>query len=331
MKPTLASIIICTRNRAKYLPKTIAAVAAQELPQGSFDILVIDNRSTDDTKAVVTDCQRQLPAASIRYEYEERGGLSVARNRAIELAQGEILCFLDDDAVPEAGWLQLLCAAYATDPRAMSVGGGIIPEYECALPAWFSSELEGLFKLQIDATELIRIERPRHRYPVGANVSFRAEVFRQLGKFDPTLGYSGRSLLPCEETELLQRIEAAGYHVLFEPRAIVHHIIPASRLTKEFFRNRYHAQGHGDAAMQWITVPLPHAGNAFRYAKEAFWWYRRGVRHSVMRYWEDWTDGRPADHPDSMRKECQTLREIGRCHQEVRERLRVAWKKISQS
>lgn len=245
----VASVLICTRNRADYLGKTIRKAAEQELSYGNFEILVVDNGSTDHTPEVVQECKVAIAKIPLQYVVEKEVGLSVARNRAMREANGRILCFLDDDAIPEPEWLEWLIRGYADSQNVMSVGGSVVPIYETPLPAWFPESLESIFRPQIHEAVLHQVSYPY--YPYGANFSIRAEAVRHVGEFNTSLGYKGADLIPCEETEFLLRLEKAGFKVLIEPRAIVKHIIPANRLTQKYLQRRQYAFGRGCALMDY--------------------------------------------------------------------------------
>jgi len=246
----LASIIICTRNRASYLGNTILKAAAQTLSTGSFEILVVDNGSTDQTPEAVHKCQSIITKVSVRYVVETEVGLSAARNRAIREAKGRILCFLDDDAMPEPEWLEWLMRGYINKPSTMCVGGAVVPIYETELPVWFPEELESIFRPQVHGSTLYQALYPQ--YPYGANFSIRAEAIRHIGEFNTALGYKDNNLIPCEETEFLLRLEKAGFKVFIEPRAVVNHIIPTNRLTHDYLRRRQYAYGRARAFMDYL-------------------------------------------------------------------------------
>ena len=244
----LASVLICTRNRAAFLEETVQGVARQNFPDGRFEVVVVDNGSTDDTEAVVRGCQSNLTSLELRYFLEREVGLSAARNRAVREARGSILCFLDDDAIPEPGWLEWLVRGFTTSgPRVMSVGGAIVPAYETELPAWFHESLELTFRPTLKSGGLHRVYYPD--YPYGANFAIRAEAVRNVGLFDTSLGYKDKNLITCEEAEFLLRLEKKGYGIMVESRAIVRHVIPADRLTRKYLLHRHFGNGRGYALL----------------------------------------------------------------------------------
>lgn len=318
-----ASVIICTHNRAAYLGGTIKAAAAQEFAGGSFEILVIDNNSTDKTRQVVIDCQSTIKDIPVRYEFEARTGLSIARNRGIRTANGRILCFLDDDAIPEPDWLGYLCAAYRTDSKAMCVGGAIIPEYQAALPPWFGREFEAKFTPLIEGMHLCRVTFRAPGYPFGANLSILSTAASLIGLFNPKLGYAGKEIIPCEETEYLLRLEQAGYHILYEPRAKVRHIIPASRLTPEYFRKRCRAQGRGDEIVHTLsdhvfsTLPLCQQVSCLFHCVRRLCWMRR-------QYKARWASNIIPETKSSFLSECKYLEGLGQVEQQTIE----LWKSL---
>jgi glycosyltransferase involved in cell wall biosynthesis len=112
MKPSVPiTATVCTYNRSRYLALALAGLQRQSLPATQFEILIVDNCSTDDTRRVVDEFRQRLP--NLRYAYEPRPGLSYARNTAMDEARGRYLAYLDDDAIPEPQWLQALLAAFA--------------------------------------------------------------------------------------------------------------------------------------------------------------------------------------------------------------------------
>lgn len=306
----LASVLICTRNRAEYLGRTIRAVAAQSMSGNGFEILIVDNGSIDRTLEVVRECQSTITKVTVRYVFEGEIGLSVARNRAIREAKGEILCFLDDDAVPEPEWLPRLCAVFAQSEKILCAGGTIIPEYEAKPPRWFDKKCEGIFKPTFKHPVLHSTSYPH--YPYGANYAVKASAFRIIGKFDTRLGYSGSSLIPGEETDFLRRIELAGYRIMVDPIAVVRHVIPAGRLTKEYFIKRTYAQGCCDAILHWRFDENPMPVDW----KNRLWGLSRSVMRLAMAYGRHLAKWIVAGRAPTMREYLDWCNLKGYAHQE---------------
>jgi glycosyltransferase involved in cell wall biosynthesis len=132
--------IVCTRDRSASLERCLAALAAQTLAAQSYEVIVVDNGSKDGTATLAAAfCERHT---SFRYVFEERVGLSIARNTGVQLSSSDILAFTDDDAEPEASWLERLLERFRQHGGNVGiVGGDVIPVWEIERPAWLSDEL----------------------------------------------------------------------------------------------------------------------------------------------------------------------------------------------
>ncbi|HQF20600.1 MAG TPA: glycosyltransferase [Kiritimatiellia bacterium] len=234
------TVCICTRNRVKYLGPTIESVLAQKVSSGAFDVLVVDNGSTDGTSEMIAARFGRGTCEPVRCIREEVPGLSRARNRAIAETIGDFIVFLDDDAIPEPGWLQAIVAGFGA-AEIQVVGGAVVPAYEQAPPPWWSARIELVFAPHVSTFERHRVSQGE--YPHGANIAFRRAVFARVGLFREDLGYSGNKLIPAEESELLLRIEKSGGAILYEPAAVVRHLIPASRMDRKYLRARFYGAG----------------------------------------------------------------------------------------
>jgi glycosyltransferase involved in cell wall biosynthesis len=174
-------------------------------------------------------------------ENSSQRGLSGARNTGIELALGNIVAFLDDDAVAERNWLKTMLAWYS-NPQVMGVGGAIKPYWITAEPSWFPSE----FNWVVGCTYTGMPEKAAPiRNLIGCNMSFRSEVFEKVGGFRSDLGRIGKYPAGCEETELC--IRAAQHwpekQFIYEPDAKVAHLVPGARSKFAYYRSRCYAEG----------------------------------------------------------------------------------------
>jgi len=245
------SVIVPTFNRAESLARTLRSLEAQRVDV-PYEVIVVDNDSKDGTAALV----QRLAAGGVRYVLEARRGVSVARNRGIAEARGEVLVFVDDDVVARPGWLAALVGTYRCRPDAWCVGGRIVLRLPAAPPAWFDpgSALLKAYLSGLDRGEgVVRLQYPDDVW--GANFSVRRDALERVGGFDPRLGPRGSCHLVGDETELCWRIQRAGGGVYYCGPAVVEHIVPPSRMTKRWFRLRAYRQGQSDVMIQAEWVP----------------------------------------------------------------------------
>ncbi len=240
-----ATIVICTHNRGSMVARAVDGALADAAASGAT-VLVVDNASTDDTPAVLAALEARADG-HVRVLHEPRLGLSHARNRGLAAADGDVVAFLDDDAVPRAGWLAALLAPYAT-PDVGCVGGRIRLRFTEPPPDWLTPAFHGALSA-FDAGDEPR--RLRHGggdwFPTGANVSFRVGAARAVGGFSTLLGVQGRVPLLHEEHDLCHRLVAAGWDVRYAPDAVVDHWIVPARLRPEWFLLRHHFAGRSAA------------------------------------------------------------------------------------
>ena len=246
-EPPFASVVVCTQNRSRLLAEACAAALAVDYPPERWELLIVDNRSTDDTLEVARDVAAAHPGR-VRVIEEPEIGLSAARNRGVAEARGEVIAFLDDDAFPAAGWLRALASALA-EPDVLAAGGPVHPEFEGELPDWFRGRFLPYLTVWDLGPEPLTLTYSE--YPRGANVAFRREAFERFGGFSTHLGRRGDSLRSCEEIELCLRLERAGGAVRYEPEARVRHRVAAGRVTERWLIRRYGAQGRSEAIIHW--------------------------------------------------------------------------------
>lgn len=228
-----ASIVVCTYNRAESLKDTLAALARLEAPPTRpWEVIVVDNNSRDHTRQVVEAMQQTW--TRLRYVFEPAQGLSHARNRGIAEAAGAVILFTDDDVLPEPDWLVTTLAGldkYGAD----ACGGYIAPIWETPPPDWLTERFYGFLAVRTDRSDDYPIEAASQA-PFGANMAIRKAVFDKVGGFDTRRGRKGTVLASGEDSEMFERILAAGLKVAFLGSSRVHHKVENFRLSKRYFR-----------------------------------------------------------------------------------------------
>ena len=229
----MITVAICTYNRAASLRKTLASFAACQAPaEIAWELLVVDNASTDSTRDVVQEFETALP---LRYFFEPKQGLSHARNRAVSEAAGsELILFTDDDVRVETGWIAAFVAAADAHPEIDFFGGRVKPLFEGGRPAWLADEnmdlLDGLF-VNYDPGARSREITSGEILPVGASMGFRRNCFDGNNLFRTDLGVCGRNKGRGEDTELLDRLMKSGRRGFYVADALSHHEVAPERLT----------------------------------------------------------------------------------------------------
>jgi glycosyltransferase involved in cell wall biosynthesis len=290
-----ATVVICTHNRAELIERAVEHVLRQTEPAGA-ELLVVDNASGDRTPAILVALARRHP--SLRVTQEPRLGLSAARNRGLAEARAEVVCYVDDDAVPRPGWLAALLEPYAGADVAC-VGGRIFLHFATTPPAWLTPALHPALSAYDLGDEPRRITyRPGDLYPVGANVSFRVADARALGGFSHRVGPLGRVPLVHDETDLCFRLDRAGRGIRYAPGAVVDHWVFPERLTPEYLLARSRAGG-----MSGATCELRNRG-LWRALGKLRWYYR--PRFHLARYVP-----RPPIDAALLARECERQETLG--------------------
>jgi glycosyltransferase involved in cell wall biosynthesis len=263
------SVILCTYNRCNLVLNALTSLRRQTLSYADFEILVIDNGSSDSTLNAVrhyVSAGRHEPRKNdevwkVQCLSEPKNGLAYARNTGLLAASGEIAVFLDDDTVADPYFLERLLQAY-DETGADAIGGKVEMRWEAARPYWLTD----------DMLELLGYFSPsKERMELPAPISFSSSCFsvkiaalRTTGYFSPFL--SKRRDLPAstEIQHLCHRLRAEGYRLWYEPSAQVFHCIPATRLKREFFTGRAYWQGRSEVLSQYRDEKRQNTAAAMR-------------------------------------------------------------------
>lgn len=243
--PTI-SVVVCafTEERLEVLGEAIDSLQGQTYPAHEI-ILVIDH--APELLAEVSERWAGVTVVPNR----ERQGLSGARNSGVAEATGDVVAFLDDDAIAAPDWLERLAAAYA-DPKVLGAGGTVRPRWVAGKPAWFPPEFDWV--VGCTHTGMPQQLEPV-RNLVGANMSFRRQPLLEVGGFSHDLGRVGTLPVGCEETDLSIRVHQRWpeAEILYDPAATVEHVVPPARGRVRYFLDRCRAEGRSKAVLSGMV------------------------------------------------------------------------------
>jgi glycosyltransferase involved in cell wall biosynthesis len=229
------SVVICTHNRSRLLAGALSALAAQDAHGLSWEIVVVDNASTDDTRTVVESFAARSPVP-VRYELETELGHSRSLNRGIAASTGAVVAFTDDDARPESDWLRQVHDGLAMHDAGWGFGR-VLPEWEGATPPWFSERFMGYFALLDYGPDPFIVTDTRQTF-FGVNCAARRDVLERLGGYREDYGPKGKHWGVGADVDLFERSLAAGVRIAYVPAAVVGHVIPTSRASKRHQRDK---------------------------------------------------------------------------------------------
>src|SRR4051812_32480603 len=255
-----ATILICTYNRAALLAETLDSLSACRVSRVRWNVLVVDNNSSDHTRQVVTSRIASYPV-TLQYLFEPRQGKSHALNTGLNATDAPIIVFTDDDVRVTPGWVDASCRALLEDPAVDYTGGPVHPIWERPCPEWLDqrrSDLWGTLAILDYGPEPFVFEE-RRRVPLGANMAVRRQLIDRVGGFDPKLGRNGDSLLGQEQAEFFCRSRAAGARGVYVPEMALHHHVPARRLTKDYFRRWWYWKGVSKSRLE-LRHPVTELG-----------------------------------------------------------------------
>lgn len=249
--PTL-SVIIPTRDRPAMLRDCLTTLQSQQAGSDALEVVVIDDGSTADLAAVVSQSEGPVPVRCIRQAPQ---GLNAARNRGTSETTGELVAFLDDDTLVSPRWATAIMAAFERHECA-GLAGRVQLEFECQPPAWLRTPQRN-YLAELDLGDHACWLDSR-LVPVGANCAVRRIDADRVGGFRAGLDRDGGSLISNGDTEFFRRLRAAGGRLRYEPAAHVLHRVTADRLTRSFFKRRAFAQGISDIRVSEAEAPRAH-------------------------------------------------------------------------
>ena len=242
------SVVVCTYNRSALLKRILHSLAGQR-DVAPFEVIVVDNHSTDDTQQVLKEWKPVQTFRLITGYEETKGHYAKARNVGLHLASSEIVAFVDDDVRVPPHWAAHLLAVFAAVPDIGAVGGPVTPEWEQdPPPEWVTPELFVCIGVGDYGSEARLLSRKE--FPIGANMAFKADVLRSVGGFDPRFGIIGDYSIYNDEVELVERLRRKGVKVYYDPRLEVFHLVAAARTNKKYFLKRRSIDGRSIALVE---------------------------------------------------------------------------------
>jgi glucosyl-dolichyl phosphate glucuronosyltransferase len=283
------SILISTYNRAADLRDTLAGIAAlRRPPECDVELVIVDNNSNDATRSVI---ERAAPdiGFSVVYEFEPRQGKSIALNRGLARARGDVIALTDDDVLPESDWLERIVAAFRAQELSF-VFGKVLPRWGARPPSALMTkrgeEIWGPLALVDYGDAPVPYSADTfetERFPIGANLAISRRALEVVGGWRPDLGKVDNSMIAGEDFEIFFRLRDAGLYVgLYDPLNVVHHYVPAARLNRFYFRRWFFWHGRTMARMlpdvypevDFTHAPLVFGAPRFLYRQLAGQWTR---------------------------------------------------------
>jgi glycosyltransferase involved in cell wall biosynthesis len=241
----ILSIIICSYNRASYISDALTSLYCQSAGLNAFEVIIVDNNSTDNTKEVYTAWRQTNTNGQFTFISETKQGASFARNTGATIAKGEWVCFMDDDAVATPNYVENILKHIQDKPDAVGFGGRIIPKYIPSEPKWMSyyvSSLVGNFDYAPIACAF-----ENGKYPLESNMIVKKSVYDQIGGFNVNLpGVVGTLRIGGEGKELFYKILALGHIIYYDPAICVHHVVEVKKLTSEYMYRVASGIGRGE-------------------------------------------------------------------------------------
>jgi GT2 family glycosyltransferase len=240
--PPALSIVLPTYNRAAELPLAVQSALDQTASPDSYEIIVVDNNSTDRTPEALCELSAQY-SGRVFGVLEKRQGVAYARQAGIDAARAELVGFFDDDVRVARDWVETILAAFEQHPEIEVLGGKVLPLWSVPPPEWLTSVHWAPLALQDFGDAPMFVSRENPRGLISANLACRKEVFERLGGFSPEFQRVKDGIGSLEDDEWIRRLWRSGGRALYVPELVTYTDVPASRLTRTYHR-RWH-KGHG--------------------------------------------------------------------------------------
>ena len=232
------SVVICTYNRDQHIERALQSLTEQDFDKSAYEIIVVDNNSTDRTSEIIRRFKDAHPNHQIVLAKETRQGLSYARNKGIELAKGTYISYIDDDGIARPDYVSQVKKYMEQFPDDVAFGGKVLPKYETGQePAWMSRYIERIISV-VDLGD--EVKTLKKIYPVGCNMIFKKVLFDKIGGFNTALK------LRSDDKYIFFKIREHGYRVLYLPKVVVWHFIDEFRTTLAYVKKVSRLNGEAE-------------------------------------------------------------------------------------
>ena len=239
------SFVTCTYNRDKYLGQTLESLCQQVYPKDSFELIIVDNNSTDETALVCKNVMGKYPDVNTYYVKEINQGLSFALNRGIKKAKGEFILFVDDDETINPNHLEKLDCYLMEYPQIRLCGTQVVPIYETEKPKWLSHFTMRLITGHYDQGDKVKKLEAKN-YPGTGHTIIKKELYDIVGYYNTDLGRKGKGLMGAEDKDMFLRLIENNIECYYLPGIPIYHHIPANKLTDEFFNKLTYSIGKSE-------------------------------------------------------------------------------------
>lgn len=235
------SVVVSTYNRCMLLPAAIQSILDQDAKDLSYEIIIVDNNSTDNTKEIISRYSRDK--SNLKYVLEPRQGVSYARNCGIAHSRAPIIAFFDDDVRVAKDWLTNIKRYFDAHPEVDCVGGRVLPRWESPAPAWLNRNQWMPLGVQDYGDNELKIDSSNRLCLVSGNLACRSSMFREIGSFAVELQRVKDGIGSLEDAEMMERCWRFGRRCVYLPNLMATTVVPIDRMTRKYHR-RWHI-GHG--------------------------------------------------------------------------------------
>ena len=238
------SVIVATYNRCNVLRGVLQSLMNQESAGVKYEVIVVDNNSSDDTRKIVEEFSKSFPCANLVYCVEPKQGVSYARNKGIVTARAPILAFTDDDIKPASNWVASVHEGFNRAPKVDCIGGKVLPDPETIFPDWLTRDYWSPLALLDLGDDSIALDPQNGPGLVGANIAVRASVFEKVGLFAPQFQRVKDGIGSLEDHEFQLRLSSSQRSLMYLPEIVVYAHVLDERFSKSYHRRWHYGHGH---------------------------------------------------------------------------------------